>query len=100
MPSTTCSVPQQCYFSQGWLTQAQAWTQIFKDGSATDAVTKGGAGELIILPNGNEKMSGSTGVNHSIFKAEPEAFLIAANEVKELIVDDSQIVFLTDSMSN
>ena len=44
-------------------------------------------------------ISRPTGVYCSNFKAETEALLFAANEVKELIVDDCQIVFLTDSMS-
>ena len=79
---------------------AQAWTQIFTDGSATDAVKTGGAGVFIKLPNGHEEtISKPTGTHCSNFKAETEALLTAANEVKKLIDNDCQIVFLTDSKS-
>ena len=79
---------------------AQAWAQIFTDGSTTDAVKAGGAGVLIKLPNGHEEtISKPTGTHCSNFKAETEALLTAANEVKRLIDNNCQIVFLTDSKS-
>ena len=77
-----------------------AWAQIFTDGSAIDAVKAGGAGILIKLPNGHEEtFSKPTGLHCSNFKAETEALITAAIEVKNLINDNCQLVFLTDSKS-
>ena len=78
----------------------EAWTQIFTDGSATGVVKAGGAGVFIKLPNGHqERISRPTGTHCTNYKAETEALLTAANKVKNLIEDNSQIVFLTDSLS-
>ena len=79
----------------------EAWIQAFTDGSATKAVSDGGAGVYIKFPDGTTvTRSTSTGMHCSNYKAEVKALILAV----EMIKDNSwrecrQVVFQTDALS-
>ena len=78
----------------------EAWTHIFTDGSASDAVKNGGAGVYIQEVDGSTKvLSEPTGLYCTNYKAEVEALIIAAEEKSKDISTESQIVFFTDALS-
>ena len=57
----------------------EAWTHVYTDGSASDAVRNGGAGVYIQYQNGNSKSIAEPTGNHCTnYKAEVEALIIAA----------------------
>ena len=61
----------------------EAWIHVFTDGSATNAVTNGGAGILVHFPGG-QKVSASVAVGRhcSNYRAETEALIQAASIVQ------------------
>ena len=77
----------------------EAWTHIYTDGSATNAIRNGGAGVFIQNPDERIAIAQPTGVYCSNYKAEVEALTIAANTVKNPTDTRKQIVFFTDALS-
>ena len=78
----------------------EAWTRAFTDGSATNAVMRGGAGVYIQFPDGQRRAKAiPTGLHCTNYRAEVEALILAANTIKEEAPPDSQVVFLTDARS-
>ena len=78
----------------------EAWTHIYTDGSASDAVKNRGAGVYIQNPDGTTKvMSEPTGLHCTNYRAEVEALTIAAENIDKDDLQESQIVFLTDALS-
>ena len=78
----------------------EAWIRIYTDGSATDAVRRGGAGVYIQFPNGRRQAEAiPTGQHCTNYKAEAEALVHAANIIRDVTDPQSQLVFLTDAMS-
>ena len=74
----------------------EAWTQVYTDGSATDATKNGGAGVYVHTPDGNTySESIPTGTNCTNYRAEVEALILAANMLKDTTYE--QVVFLTDA---
>ncbi|XP_052213548.1 uncharacterized protein LOC127832237 [Dreissena polymorpha] len=74
----------------------EAWTPVYTDGSATRAVTNGGAGIVILYPSGKrETHHAATGTHCSNYRAETEALMKAVS----MIEDSTEAVFLTDAMS-
>ena len=78
----------------------EAWIHVFTDGSATNAVTNGGAGILVHFPGG-QKISASVTVGRhcSNYRAETEALIQAASIVQDSDQDCKQVVFLSDALS-
>ena len=78
----------------------EAWTHVFTDGSATNAVTNGRAGILVHFPGG-QKVSESVAVGRhcSNYRAETEALIQAATIVQASDHDCKQVVFLSDALS-
>ena len=78
----------------------EAWIHVFTDGSATNAVTNGGAGILVHFPGG-QKVSASMAVGRhcSNYRAETEALIQAASTVQASDQDCKQVVFLSDALS-
>ena len=78
----------------------EAWTHIFTDGSASDAVKNGGAGVYIHEKDGSTKvLAEATGVYCTNYRAEVEALIIAAEDISKSISPESEIVFFTDALS-
>ena len=78
----------------------EAWTHVFTDGSACNAVKNGGAGAYIQYTGGESKtVSEPTGVHCTNYKAEIEALTIAAQVIRKDITPEDQIVFFTDALS-
>ena len=78
----------------------EAWIHVFTDGSATNAVTNGGAGILVHFPGG-QKVSASVAVGRrcSNYRAEKEAIIQAASILQASDHDCKQVVFLSDALS-
>ena len=78
----------------------EAWIHVFTDGSATNAVTNGGAGILVHFPGG-QKVSASVALGRhcSNYRAETEALIQAASIVQASDQDCKQVVFLSDALS-
>ena len=78
----------------------EAWTRVFTDGSATDAVRHGGAGVYIQYPSGETQAEAKpTGLHCTNYRAEVEALILAANTISSRIDQNTQVVFLTDALS-
>ena len=79
----------------------EAWTHVYTDGSATKAVSNGGAGVILFDPDREPvKEAIPTGKHCNNYKAEVEALKLAAKMVKDSTTDEyRQVVFLTDSAS-
>ena len=78
----------------------EAWIRAFTDGSATNAVWRGGAGVYITFPDGQRQCQAiSTGLHCTNYRAEVEALIHAANTIKDVAHPNSQVVFLTDAKS-
>ena len=78
----------------------EAWTHIFTDGSASDAVKNGGAGVYIQEVDGSTKvLAEPTGLYCTNYRAEVEALIIAAEEKSKDISKESQVVVFTDALS-
>ena len=76
----------------------EAWTHIYTDGSAKDAIKDGGAGVHIRYPTGDiEENKAPTGTNCSTYKAEVEALKLAIDMIAG--IEETQVVFLTDTCS-
>ena len=66
----------------------EAWTYVYTDGSASDAVRNGGDGVYIQYQNGNSKsIAEPTGSHCTNYKAKVEALIIAAKEIAEDVAD-------------
>ena len=78
-----------------------AWNQIYTDGSATNAVSNGGAGVFFKdINNQITKEAIPTGKHCNNYKAEVEALKLAVRMAKNSSTDEySQFVFLTDAAS-
>jgi len=78
----------------------EAWIRVYTDGSATDAIQRGGAGVYIQFPDGQWQAAAvPTGLHCTNYKAEVEALIHAANIISGKTDPDSQVVFLTDALS-
>ncbi|KAK7101723.1 hypothetical protein V1264_020060 [Littorina saxatilis] len=78
----------------------EAWMRVFTDGSATDAVKRGGAGVYIQHPSGEWQAEAiPTGLHCTNYRAEVEALIHAANTISSKVNPDTQVVFLTDALS-
>nr|KAG5700272.1 hypothetical protein BaRGS_022899 [Batillaria attramentaria]KAG5710737.1 hypothetical protein BaRGS_035139 [Batillaria attramentaria] len=78
----------------------EAWIRAYTDGSATNAVRRGGAGVYIHYPNGQRQAKAvPTGLHCTNYRAEVEALVQAATTIKETAQANSQVVFLTDAKS-
>ena len=75
-------------------------TQVYTDGSATEAVKDGGDGILVLYTNGRTSTkSVATGKHCTNYKAEMEALMQAMAIIEESDEDCSQVVILTDVLS-
>ena len=78
----------------------EAWIRAYTDGSATNAVWRGGAGVYIQFPDGRRQARAiPTGLHCTNYRAEVEALVHAANTIKEAAHPCSQVVLLTDAKS-
>ena len=78
----------------------EAWIRVYTDGSATDAVWRGGAGVYIEYPNGQWQAEAvPTGIHCTNYRAEVEALVHAANTISSRANPDSKVVFLSDALS-
>ncbi|KAK7101730.1 hypothetical protein V1264_020067 [Littorina saxatilis] len=78
----------------------EAWMRVFTDGSATDAVKRGGAGVYIQHPSGEWQAEAiPTGLHCTNYRAEVEALIHAANTISSKVNPDTQVVFLADALS-
>jgi ribonuclease HI len=76
------------------------WIHVFTDGSSEEAIRKGGAGILILMPNApNIELSVATGKLSTNYRAELQAILEATKTLEEKRLIGSNIVFLCDCMS-
>ena len=74
----------------------ETWTHVYTDGSATKAITDGGAGIIIQYPSGATQTARSaTGKHCTNYRAETEASIL----VKDCLEPCSPTVFLTDAVS-
>ena len=79
---------------------SSAWTQVYTDGSAEEAVKNGGAGILIKHTDGKcYPRALPTGKISSNFRAEATALLSAVHYFSRTVTPPPKIVFLTDCMS-
>ncbi|RUS90555.1 hypothetical protein EGW08_001732 [Elysia chlorotica] len=82
------------------LNPVEAWTRIYTDGSATNAIQNGGAGIYIQYPNAEkDTISIPTGIHCSNYEAEACAIIEAATHLAEKTPQTNQVVFLTDALS-
>ena len=80
--------------------QPETWTHVYTDGSATKAITDGGAGIIIQYPSGaTQTASSATGKHCTSYRAETEALKQAAILVKDSLEPCSPTVFLTDALA-
>ena len=78
----------------------EAWIRAYTDGSAMNAVRRGGAGVYIQFPDGRRQAKAvPTGLHCTNYRAEVEALVHAAITIKETAQANSQVVFLTDAKS-
>ena len=79
---------------------AESWTEVYTDGSATEATKDGGAGVFIKYTEGEAKLSYATGKYSTNYKAETMAM---KNAAEELCRNSNKIkpntVILTDALS-
>ena len=78
----------------------EAWIHAYTDGSATDAITSGGAGNLNKYPGGYfDTNSSPTGKHCTNIKAEMDALMQATTMVCDTEDTSEQVVFFTDALS-
>ena len=78
----------------------EAWTQVYTDGSATNAINNGGAGVFVRSPDGITRSEAiPTGMNCTNYRAEVEALVHATRILSDAIDEQGQVVFLTDARS-
>ena len=78
----------------------EAWTHVYTDGSATNAVADGGAGIAVKFPDDETKNSMfPTGKHCTNYRAEAEALMQAASAVQTSANESHQVVFLSDALS-
>ena len=78
----------------------ESWTLGYTDGSAENAVRKGGAGVYIQYAGGKEdKISHATGLYSTNYKAEAEALKTAAAHIEVSTHASPNVVLLTDALS-
>jgi len=76
------------------------WIHVFTDGSSQDAITKGGAGIQILMPDAQKtELSIATGKLSTNYRAELHAILEATKTLQEQKLKESNIVFLCDCKS-
>ena len=76
----------------------EAWTHVYTDGSATNAVANGGAGIHVTFSDGETlDCSTPTGKHCTNYRAKAEALMQAASIVHGK--DTNQVVFLSDALS-
>ena len=77
-----------------------SWTQVYTDGSATNAVENGRTGIYIMDPSGyREEAHFPRGKHCTNYAAEVEALIHAANMISTREANCSYVVFLTDALS-
>ena len=78
----------------------EAWTHVYTDGSAEEAVRNGGAGIFIQYPGGREdRISIPTGTFSTNYKAEADALSTAATFIETSPHSSKNVVFLSDALS-
>ena len=78
----------------------EAWTHVYTDGPATNAVADGGAGITVKFLDGETTDSSCpTGKHCTNYRAETEALMQAASIVQTSDNDFHQVVFLSDALS-
>ena len=78
----------------------EAWTHVYTDGSATNAIYNGGAGVFARFADGTTRSDAiPTGKNCTNYRAEIEALVHAARILGEATDEQDQVVFLTDARS-
>ena len=76
------------------------WIRAYTDGSAMEAVEKGGSGVYIEIPNGDKiEKAIPSGLRCTNYKAEVEAIREAANLLGNLVNNKSKVVILSDAKS-
>jgi len=79
---------------------AESWIYAYTDGSATSAVSDGGAGVYIRTPEGHTTTAGiPTGKHCSNYSAEVQALMQATTMIQDHQSNYTQVVFLTDALS-
>ena len=77
-----------------------AWTNVYTDGSATNAIQDSGAGIVFYLPSGSTKSaSAATQRNHGNYKTESEALIMAISRDVDSQQKSTMAVFLSDALS-
>ena len=78
----------------------EAWTHVYTDGSASNAVVNEGAGIHVVFPDGETTdCSAPTGKYCTNYRAEAEALMQAASTIHDARNDSGQVVFFTDALS-
>ena len=78
----------------------EAWTQVYTDWSATNAINNGGAGVFVRSPDGTTLSEAiPTGMNCTNNRAEVEALVHATRILIDATDEQGQVVFLTDARS-
>ena len=76
------------------------WTNVYTDGSVTNAIQDSGTGIVIYLYSGStESASAATRRHYCNYKAESEAVLMATSLVVDSQQKSTMAVFLTDALS-
>ena len=102
-PGATQGPAVKCALTRALIDESypgEAWVQVYTDGSATQAVTDGGAGVYLRYPDGQtETVAMPTGKHCSNYSAEVQALMAAASVVQRASSEFQQVVFLTDALS-
>ena len=78
---------------------SESWARVYTDGSATNGTTKRWAGIYIQYPNREQQSEARpTGLHCSNYKTEGEATIHAAHIIKNKVDNNTQVVFLPDSL--
>ena len=81
-------------------TYQKAWTNVYTDGSATNAIQDSGAGIAIYLPSGStEVASAATRRHRSNYKVDSEALIMVISLAVDSQQKSTMAVFLTDALS-
>jgi ribonuclease HI len=89
----TLAMISECY-------SAESWIHVYTDGSATNAVTNGGAGFHVRSPEGHSTTAGiPTGKHCSNYSAEVQALMQAASMIHDATSECPQVVFFSDALS-
>ena len=78
----------------------ESWIHVYTDGSATEAVTDGGAGVVIFTPEGRKMESGiPTGKHCTNYAAEVQALMHAVDMIRDSQSDCQQVALFSDAKS-